>query len=104
MQEPVMNERFSLATLPRAACWLFSVLLVLFVTRHAHAQPPRAINASTQRAEVLLGEWWTEKNEGRILFTRAPDGTFRGSTTCCVSTKADPNDPATDIHNPDPKL
>lgn len=83
-----MHARRSLAALPCA-------LLVLFCQRFAYAESPRA---------ALLGEWWTEKNEGRVLFARDPDGTFRGSTTCCLPAKASPDQPTTDVHNPDPKL
>jgi uncharacterized protein (DUF2147 family) len=60
--------------------------------------PPAA-----SRADVLLGEWWTEAREGRVRFTRASDGTFRGTTTCCIPDKPSPERPAQDIHNPDPK-
>jgi len=52
------------------------------------------------RGDALLGEWWTQDNEGRVRFTQDPDGTFRGTTTCCSR----PDEPDKDIHNPDPKL
>ena len=55
-------------------------------------------------ADELLGEWWTENNEGRIRFTRHSDGTFLGTTTCCVPRQASEDHPARDIHNPNPKL
>jgi uncharacterized protein (DUF2147 family) len=53
--------------------------------------------------DALLGEWWTENNEGRIRFTRAPDGTFTGTTTCCAPKVPSEDHPARDIHNPNPK-
>lgn len=60
--------------------------------------------AGAPRADALLGEWWTEGNEGRVRFTRDRDGTFRGTTTCCAPASPSPGNPARDIHNPDPKL
>lgn len=74
--------------------------------RHgAHAAPNAdAHHADAHHADALLGEWWTEGNEGRVLFTRHSDGTFRGTTTCCTPANPSPKKPATDIHNPDPKL
>jgi len=53
--------------------------------------------------DELIGEWWTENNEGRIRMTRDRDGSFRGSTTCCVPAKPSEDHPSQDIHNPNPK-
>ena len=53
--------------------------------------------------DELIGEWWTENNEGRIRMTRDRDGSFRGTTTCCVPAKPTRDHPAQDIHNPNPK-
>jgi uncharacterized protein (DUF2147 family) len=63
----------------------------------------RAEPASTPYG-TLLGEWWTENREGRIKFVRAKDGTYRGITTCCTDSPANSEDPAFDIHNPNPAL
>jgi uncharacterized protein (DUF2147 family) len=60
--------------------------------------------AEARTGNELLGEWWTEGNEGRIRFVRAPDGTFRGITTCCRPKQPSDHNPVQDIHNPDPKL
>jgi uncharacterized protein (DUF2147 family) len=61
--------------------------------------------AVTQRSpgDALLGEWWTENNQGRIRFTRDRDGTYRGTTTCCKPDKPSEDHPAVDLHNPNPK-
>lgn len=69
----------------------------------AHAEPASERHGAPAR-DALLGEWWTRDNEGRVRFTRHSDGTFRGTTTCCVPDQPSPERPATDIHNPDPKL
>jgi uncharacterized protein (DUF2147 family) len=53
--------------------------------------------------DALLGEWWTENNQGRIRFTRDRDGTYRGTTTCCKPDKPTEDHPAVDLHNPNPK-
>lgn len=63
-----------------------------------------AAGAGAARANVLLGEWWTADNEGRVRFTRGADGSFWGTTTCCTPAKPTPDNPGKDIHNPDPKL
>ena len=60
--------------------------------------------ADAWTGDELLGEWWTEGNEGRIRFVRAPDGTFRGITTCCRPRQPSDDNPVQDIHNPNPKL
>lgn len=73
---------------------------------HGAAQASPASDARRRVApeDVLLGEWWTDNNEGRIHFTRDPDGTLRGTTTCCVPKVSTEEHPAFDIHNPNPKL
>ena len=58
--------------------------------------------AAASKADAILGEWWTEKNEGRVLIKRDKDGSFHGLTTCCQHNN-DPNNPKTDINNPNPK-
>jgi uncharacterized protein (DUF2147 family) len=100
-----MNTKAFRGTVPTGFLWICTLLL-LSIGRggEAQAEPARATNAGTARADALLGEWWTEKNEGRVRFTKDVDGTLRGTTTCCTHEKADPDNPATDIHNPDPKL
>jgi uncharacterized protein (DUF2147 family) len=100
-----MNTRPLLETVPARFLWMFTLsLLSISGWGVAQAEPARPTNADTARGDVLLGEWWTEKNEGRVRFTKAADGTLRGTTTCCTHQKGDPDNPATDIHNPDPKL
>jgi uncharacterized protein (DUF2147 family) len=100
-----MNTTAFLGTVPTRLLWIFTLLL-FSISRggDARAEPAGATNAGTARADALLGEWWTEKNEGRVRFTKDADGTLRGTTTCCKHEKGDPDNPATDIHNPDPKL
>lgn len=60
-------------------------------------------HAQAKSDELLLGEWWTENNQGRVRITRDKDGTYRGTTTCCVH-KDDKDNPAIDVNNPNPKL
>ncbi|MET0386977.1 MAG: hypothetical protein ABW321_13510, partial [Polyangiales bacterium] len=43
-----------------------------------------AAKAAPSASDALLGEWWTEGNEGRVRFTRDKEGLFRGTTTCCI--------------------
>jgi uncharacterized protein (DUF2147 family) len=64
----------------------------------ARAQPhaPEA-RATTPSPDAIVGEWWTEGNEGRIRFVRSPDGTYSG---ILVGGK----DPGTDVNNKDPAL
>jgi uncharacterized protein (DUF2147 family) len=59
--------------------------------------------AGARSRNELVGEWWTEGNQGRIRFVRAQDGTFRGIRTCC-NTKQTADNPVRDIHNPNPGL
>lgn len=99
-----MNTRPFLGV-PAGLLWIVALsLLSISGLGGAQAARARATNAETARGDVLLGEWWTEKNEGRVRFTKDVDGTLRGTTTCCVPEKPDRDNPATDIHNPDPKL
>jgi uncharacterized protein (DUF2147 family) len=73
---------------------------------HGSAQQTQLVSATKTRlvqGDELLGEWWTQGNEGRIRITRDRDGTFRGTTTCCVPAKPTQDHPAQDIHNPNPE-
>ena len=52
----------------------------------------------TEAAEPsILGEWWTEKKDGRIRFVKHEDGTYRGIVTWGA-------EPRKDRFNKDPKL
>jgi uncharacterized protein (DUF2147 family) len=48
-------------------------------------------------AESIVGEWWTEKKDGRIRFVRHDDGTYKGILTWGKQ-------PRKDQFNKDPKL
>jgi uncharacterized protein (DUF2147 family) len=50
--------------------------------------------------DEILGEWWTENNEGRVRITRDKEGFYRGTTTCC----ARDGKPMIDVNNPKPEL
>jgi len=64
----------------------------------ARAQPHApAARATTPPPDAIVGEWWTEGNEGRIRFVRSPDGTYSG---LLVGGK----DPGADVNNKDPAL
>ena len=58
------------------------------------AQDPAA---ATPPPDAIVGEWWTEGNEGRIRFVRSPDGTYTGLLV-------GGRDPGTDVNNKDPAL
>lgn len=70
----------------------------------AHATPAEGTTRRSAPQDVLAGEWWTDNNEGRVRFSKEPDGTFKGVTTCCVPKVSTPDHPAFDLHNPNPKL
>ena len=74
--------------------------------RGSAQSPPTAAPPVARAApgDTLLGEWWTENDEGRVRFTRDRDGTFRGTTTCCVPNRPSEEHPLRDVHNPNPKL
>jgi uncharacterized protein (DUF2147 family) len=69
-----------------------------------HAPPARAepnaqeTAATTPPPDAIVGEWWTEGNEGRIRFARSPDGTYTGILV------GGGGDPGTDVNNKDPAL
>jgi uncharacterized protein (DUF2147 family) len=91
---------------------LLLVAAAPLLTHSAHAQakaappaePKPAAAAPAVPGDAILGEWWTENNEGRIRFTRDKEGFYRGTTTCCQHSADDKNNPAIDIHNPKPEL
>lgn len=64
----------------------------------AQAMPPAP--AARVAGDEILGEWWTENNEGRIRITRDKEGYYRGTTTCC----ARDGKPTLDVNNPKPEL
>src|SRR5262245_34516455 len=70
-----------------------ALALALALSAGSHAQPP---------GDDLLGEWWTENNEGRIRITRDKEGFYRGTTTCCVQKDAQGR-PIMDVNNPNPE-
>jgi uncharacterized protein (DUF2147 family) len=79
-------------------------VLACVLSAVAPASPRAAASDTVSAGDALIGEWWTENNEGRIRFTRDKDGTYRGTTTCCVPAKPTKDHPAIDSHNPNPKL
>jgi uncharacterized protein (DUF2147 family) len=47
--------------------------------------------------EAIVGEWWTEKKDGRITFVKHDDGTYKGILSWGIR-------PRKDQFNKDPKL
>lgn len=95
-----MNARLGLGVRVLAA------LVAPFALSHVSEAQAAASGSPTSAGsagDTLLGEWWTENNEGRIRFTRDRDGTYRGTTTCCTPEKPTADHPAVDLHNPNPK-
>jgi uncharacterized protein (DUF2147 family) len=72
-----------------------AVLVATFALQLASAQ-----SKSVSGRDQIVGEWWTENREGRVRISKDRDGTFRGTTTCCVHQ----DQLARDIHNPRPEL
>lgn len=64
----------------------------------ASAQAAEPSKAARVPGDEILGEWWTENNEGRIRITRDKEGFYRGTTTCCEK------DGNIDVNNPKPEL
>ncbi|HEX3758958.1 MAG TPA: DUF2147 domain-containing protein [Kofleriaceae bacterium] len=95
-----MSKLASTATmaLSSALLLLSAVLLGLCDAPPARAQqhvPDR--EAATPPPDAIVGEWWTEGNEGRIRFVRSADATYSG---ILVGGK----DPGPDVNNKDPAL
>ncbi len=78
-----------------------STALTLAATQAAHAEPPRAdaLDAKSAAPEAILGEWWTEKKDGKVRFEKLKDGTYWG-----ILSWSSANPPRKDEKNPDPKL
>jgi uncharacterized protein (DUF2147 family) len=57
----------------------------------------------SQPGDEILGEWWTEGNEGRVKITRDKEGFYRGTTTCCEHENSKDN-PSLDVNNPNASL
>lgn len=88
----------------RSVHWvLLASLLAAAVALGERAGAQANPSATSAPTDVILGEWWTENNQGRVRITRDRDGTFRGTTTCCVH-KNDPDNPDIDKFNPKPEL
>lgn len=88
----------------RAAC--SAALLAILVASQQIVDRTSAQGRATESTQSahpgdgLIGEWWTEGNEGRIAMARYKDGTYRGTTTCCKQADG----PSTDVNNPKPEL
>lgn len=54
-------------------------------------------DASAHEPPSIVGEWWTQKHEGRIRFVRANDATYTGVLAWASEERKDTN-------NKDPKL
>jgi uncharacterized protein (DUF2147 family) len=81
---------------------LMSLLALAGAGLHAaaSAQAVDPTKAPRVAGDEILGEWWTENNEGRIRITRDKEGFYRGTTTCCEK-----DGKATiDVNNPKPEL
>ena len=68
--------------------------------QNAVAQAADPTKAPRIPGDEILGEWWTEDNEGRIRVTRDKEGYYRGTTTCCEKD----GKPTIDVNNPKPEL
>jgi uncharacterized protein (DUF2147 family) len=81
-----------------ALCWAVVWVSGFCASERVHAQAKAP--AARVAGDEILGEWWTENNEGRIRITRDKEGYYRGTTTCCA-----PEGKATlDVNNPKPEL
>lgn len=72
--------------------------LIPFVARTAHAEAPKP-SADKLGPEALVGEWWTEKKDGKVKFQKLKDGTYWGVLSWSAESP-----PRKDSKNPDPKL
>ena len=81
-----------------------SVLCLAVVLSGGLFEHDERVSAQATAARVpgdeILGEWWTENNEGRIRITRDKEGYYRGTTSCC----ARDGKPTLDVNNPKPEL
>jgi uncharacterized protein (DUF2147 family) len=80
---------------------LISWASALSASARPAAPLPLAASHAAFPPESILGQWWTEGEEGRpsakVRFTRAKDGTYTGVLVWSPK-------PTKDIHNPDSKL
>jgi uncharacterized protein (DUF2147 family) len=89
-----MSRLASIATIALSS----ALLLGVGGTPAARAEPDAQEPTTTAPPpDAILGEWWTESNEGRIRFVRSPDGTYSGLLV-------GGHDPGADVHNKDPAL
>jgi len=102
LEEQVMVRKVSSGAVSVAGLVVFAALAS--VTSAESTQSTATIEAAAAPGDVLIGEWWTENNEGRVRFTKDRDGSFRGTTTCCIPKVVTADRLAQDIHNPNPTL
>ena len=95
-----------LATIVRRAA-LFAAALAVTAQPHspqmANASEPSAETIGPPNPDALLGEWWTEDQEGRVRFVKQKDGAYKGITTWRAPAPSTEDNPAIDIHNPNPE-
>lgn len=93
-----------IGTESRLGFWIASSAVVIAVASTGISDRRAQQTPAAKSPETLLGEWWTENNEGRVRFTKDKDGTYRGTTTCCKPKNPSPDHPAVDMYNPNPKM
>lgn len=74
-----------------------AVALALIPCTGIAAEKTQYAASNHTAAEAILGEWWTEKKDGRIRFVKHENGTYRGIVTWGAQ-------PRKDRFNKDPKL
>jgi uncharacterized protein (DUF2147 family) len=71
--------------------------VALFRPAPARAEIDAHTVAAALPPETILGEWWTEKKDGKVRFQKRDDGTWIG-----ILTYSSQSPPRKDTNNPDP--
>ena len=78
-----------------------ALLLAMLASAPERVQAATPAEEARSATDAIVGEWWTEKKDGRVKFFRAKNGTYQG---ILVWDASDKDGTKKDTKNPDPAM